>query len=97
MTIQPLQNYPASTDMSFSGCITALQKISQIRQNDQVQWNNLNNQFISGRRVTRVPTTSSNVLATDNVGDFNVTATYAYFCINNSGTVEWVRVAVGTF
>jgi hypothetical protein len=37
------------------------------------------------------------VLSTDNVGDFNVTSTYAYFLINNSGTNEWVRIAVGTF
>ena len=97
MTTQPLQPYPTSIDNSVAGCVAALQKIAQIRQQDQTQWNGLAQQFISGRRVTRTPTASSNVLSTDNVGDFNVTSTYAYFLINNSGTNEWVRIAVGTF
>ncbi len=95
--MNPLQPYPSAIDNSLPGVVATLQKISQLRGNDQIQWNNLQNQFISGRRVARVPSASTNVLATDNVGDFNVTATYAYFLINNSGTIEWVRVAVGTF
>lgn len=77
--------------------VGALQKIAQIRGQDQTQWIDLKNQFISGRRVVRVPSASNDLLATDNIGDFNVTATFAYFLIDNAGTIEWVRIAVGTF
>ena len=97
MTIQPLLAYPTSIDQTMTGVVTALQKIAQIRGQDQTQWNDLKNQFLSGRSVTRIPSASNNVLSTDNVGDFNVTSTYAYFLISNSGSPEWVRIAVGTF
>jgi hypothetical protein len=67
------------------------------RQQDVNDRKNFPNLFITGRRVVRVPSASNNVIAGDAVGDFNVTASFAYFLIANSGTPEWVRVAVGTF
>lgn len=93
----PLKSFPVSIDNTLPSCADAIRKIGQVRADDQKQWLNLQNLFVSGRRVTRVPSAGNNVLATDNVGDFNVTATFAYFLINNSGTIEWVRVAVATW
>ena len=95
--MNPLKSFPIAIDNTISSVADAIRKIGQIRKDDQTSWLNLQNQFIAGRKVTRIPSASTNVLSTDNVGDFNVTSTYAYFLVNNSGTPEWVRVAVGTF
>jgi hypothetical protein len=93
---EPLSPYPFNIPPHSVDCATALNKIAQIRSDDRTKWNNLNNVFIAGRRVAKVPANSSDT--SGNVaGDFNVTTAYAYFCINNAGTVEWVRAAVGTF
>ena len=71
--------------------------IQQERKNDVNDFTNLNNRFISGRKVARIPSSSADVIRGDVVGDFNVTDTYAYFLIDNSGTAEWRRVAVGSW
>lgn len=94
--INALKTYPSNVVATSMDCANALNKIAQIRSDDRVQWNNLNNTFVAGRKVAKVPANSSDT--SGNVaGDFNVTTAYAYFCINNAGTVEWVRAAVGTF
>jgi hypothetical protein len=77
--------------------LKGLQYIVRLRQDDVNAYNNLNNQFISGRKVGRIPSGSSDVIDGDVIGDFNVNATYAYFLIDNAGTAEWRRVAVGSW
>lgn len=96
MTTQPLQSYPISIDDTVTSCAEALRKIGQIRQADQIEWNQLSNRFLSGRSVAKVPSSSTDITG-NVVGDFNVTPTYAYFCVDNAGTAEWVRIAVSTF
>ena len=93
---QPLKPFPVAIDPTPVACQAALMKIGQIRQDDQNKWQQLAGQFILGRSVTKIPANSSDT-GGNVVGDFNVTSTYAYFCVNNSGTTQWVRVAVGTF
>lgn len=92
----PLKSFPTAIDNTLQSVCDAVRKIGQVRQDDQRQWNDLQNQFISGRRVPKVPANSADTTG-NSIGDFNVTATFAYFCVDNAGTVEWVRVAVGTF
>lgn len=77
--------------------LKGLQYIVRLRSDDVEAYNNLNNVFISGRKVGRIPSGSSDVITGDVVGDFNVNATYAYFLIDNAGTAEWRRVAVGSW
>lgn len=93
---QPLKSYPSTRGDDLRSALDVLDKISQIRADDQTKWDNLTQQFILGRRVAKVPTSSSDTSGSA-VGDFNVTTTFAYYCVNNAGTAQWVRVAVGTF
>lgn len=93
---QPLKPFPVAIDPTISGMQNALMKIGQIRQDDQNKWQQLVSQFILGRSVTKIPANSSDTTGSV-IGDFNVTTTYAYFCVSNNGVPQWVRVATGTF
>lgn len=93
---QPLKSYPNFVETDLDDVADALGKIAQIRGDDQSKWDNLVNQFILGRKVNKVPANSSDLTGSF-VGDFNVTTTFAYFCVNNAGTAQWVRVGVATF
>jgi hypothetical protein len=92
----PLKPYPTNIPKTLEGVWNALLQITRLRPQDIGVVGNLPNQFVAGRKVNTVPSTST-ASAGDQVGDFNVTTTFAYYCVNNAGTAEWVRVAVGTF
>lgn len=91
-----MKPFPTLNNADPKALQQAVNQIARIRQDDIGDRNNFPNIFIGGRKVSKVPATSTDITGSA-VGDFNVTASFAYFCINNSGTVEWVRVAVGTF
>lgn len=74
-----------------------IREVANIRKDDITQFQNIQNTFIAGRKVGRVPSSSIDVIDGDKVGDFNVTSTYAYFLIDNAGTGEWRRVAVSSW
>lgn len=74
-----------------------LRQITSLRKKDITFIDNLQNIFVNGRKVGRIPSSSADVLVQDKVGDFNVTASFAYYLIDNSGTPAWRRVAVGAF
>lgn len=74
-----------------------LRQICNTRKDDISQIRNLVNVFVSGRKVGKIPTGSADVSSTDRIGDFNVTASYAYYLIDNAGTAEWRRVAVSSW
>jgi hypothetical protein len=92
-----LRNYPYWTAENLQDVIEQLRLITSLRKDDISVIQNLTNIFISGRKVGRVPSASNDVIDGDKIGDFNVTATYAYFLIDNAGTGEWRRVAVGSW
>lgn len=77
--------------------IEVIDFVTRQRVQDVREWDNLPQRFILGRKVGRVPSSSADVIAGDKVGDFNVTATYAYFLIDNGGTAAWRRVAVSSW
>lgn len=90
--------YPILKDNTLKGIFEWLKFVVRARSEDIQEFDNLQNTFIAGRKVGKVPTASNDVVAAeDKVGDFNVTATYAYFLINNAGTPVWRRAAVGAF
>lgn len=92
-----MRTYPTLVDKSLNGVVAVLQFITRQRMEDVNEYNNLNQRFILGRKVGKVPSASADVSDGDKVGDFNVTASYAYFLIDNAGTAEWRRVAVGSW
>lgn len=90
--MKPLASYPTNIAKTLDGVYDAVQNISRTRQDDQTLWNNLNNEFGSGRRVAKIPATSNDIASTDNIGDFNTTFQYAYFCVADAGgSATWVR------
>lgn len=96
--MKPLNSYPANIKADLDNVTDALQNISRTRQDDQTQWNNLQNIFIAGRKVNKVPASSTDIVGTDNIGDYNATASYLYLCVNDgSGNAVWRRIAAGVF
>lgn len=91
-----MRGFPTIGAATLDTLKAAINLLARIRQEDIGDRNNFPNLFIGGRKVSKVPTASTDITGSA-VGDFSVTASFAYFCVNNSGTVEWVRVAVGTF
>jgi hypothetical protein len=68
------------------------------RTNDIKDFDNLNNVFISGRKVGKVPTGATDVTSSDKIGDFNIASIggtfYLISLVNNGGTPVWARVAM---
>lgn len=76
---------------------TQLQQICNIRKDDITQFQNLPNIFLYGRKVGKIPTASNDVTPEDRVGDVNYTATFLYILIDNGGTAQWRRTALGAW
>lgn len=80
----------------------ALDKVTDvetmIRTQDELvdKFQNLPNVLLRGRLVERVPTGSSDVDATDRLGDISIQADYLYVLIDNSGAA-WRRVALSSW
>ncbi len=78
--------------------IANLKDISRLREVEDIpDFTNLVNVFISGRKVGKVPTSSADVVATDNVNDVNWDASFLYILVDNGGTAVWRRVAIAAF
>lgn len=90
-----MQQYPKT--ITQDTVVDVVSQIARLRDSDITDRNNFPNVFLSGRSVAKVPASASDVAATDRVGDFNVTPSYAYFCVNNTGTIVWRRVAVASW
>lgn len=82
---------------SLSDIVDFVRYICRTRDDDVTEAGNYNNIFIRGRLVGKVPTGSADVAATDKIGDVNFTDDYMYVLIDNSGTAEWRRVALGSW
>jgi hypothetical protein len=89
-----MKDFPTIRPRNMDEVIELLRYITKERTNDVSDFENLNNRFISGRKVAKIPTGAADITDTDRVGDFNADANYVYFCINNSGTAEWRRCAL---
>lgn len=91
-----MNNYPAIKPDTIQDMQDILRAILKERVNDVVEAQNYKNIFISGRKVGKIPAGSTDVSATDNIGDFNYDANYLYLCVDNSGAT-WRRVALATW
>lgn len=68
------------------------------RESDVQDFNGLNKKLIAGRRVLgRIPSSSSDILADDRIGDISYTTTFLYILMDNAGTPVWRRVALSSF
>lgn len=46
---------------------------------------------------TAIPTSSGDIKGTEKAGDIAVDTNFLYVVVNNSGTLQWQRVAISTF
>lgn len=96
-----MNRYPNPKDDKNPTLKSTLDFICRERLNDVRDNNNLPNNYMTGRRVVKVPSASTDITSpVSYAGDFNITVDYAYFCISDaadSGAIKWVRVAAGTF
>lgn len=89
--------WPTDLQDNLESVVKTLRFMLRTRAEDISATDNLTQKYILGRRVGRIPSSSADVIDGDKLNDFNVTATYAYFLINNAGTAAWRRVAVGSW
>jgi hypothetical protein len=93
-----MKNYPVTFSGALLDIFSWIRFVTEERKNDVNDFNNLNQVFISGRKVGKIPTGASDVNpAKDRVGDFNYTPSYLYILTDNAGTATWRRVALSTF
>lgn len=88
--------YSVAVESTLESLVNFCKDITRLREEDVAEFNNLSNIFISGRKVGKIPSGSSDTTG-DRVGDFNYDASYIYLCVDNGGTAAWRRVAIGSF
>ena len=74
--------------------VNFVKEITRLREiEDLPDFTNLPLRFVTGRTTDRVPSTPSNVLSTDNVGDIVTDAAngFEYKLVDNAGTFVWDR------
>lgn len=74
-----------------------LREITRLREQEDIpDYINLDQRFLAGRASNRVPSSSTDVLATDSLGDVVNDATYEYKLVNISGVYKWDRRTLNT-
>lgn len=92
-----MKEYPQFNSGVQADIESLLRFIVRERRTDIKFFDNLNNTFMRGRKVAKIPSGASDIGAADRVGDFNYSASYLYICVDNSGTAEWRRVALSSW
>ena len=91
------KDYPYWSAETLDDVKEQLRQITNIRKDDITQIQNLQNIFIYGRKVGRIPTSSADVIAGDKINDINWDASYIYILVDNAGTGAWRRAALGSW
>lgn len=92
-----LEDYPYWSAENLDDIKNQMRDITSARRNDIAVFQNLTSVFIQGRSVGKIPTSSTDVTNGDKVGDFSYDSTYAYLLVDNAGTGEWRRIALGVW
>lgn len=94
-------DYPQITPRDMADVINLLTAITKERPDDINDFENLQNRFMSGRKVAKIPTGASDVADTDRIGDFNIAEDSGVFyfitLVDNGGTAEWRRSALSSW
>lgn len=56
-----------------------------------------NNQVSSNSAIFSAPASSTDMVGTEKVGDIAADSAYFYVVVDDSGTLEWRRVAISSF
>jgi hypothetical protein len=90
--------YPKLYSETFPDIVRVMEVIVRERPTDIKDFDNLNNRFMSGRIVGKIPTGAADISPSDRVGDtnFDYATGYMYRVVDNSGTAVWARVPIET-
>ena len=90
-------SFPNFSNTSYFSTIEEwTNRLVEIREEDITEFTNLDQKFILGRKVERFPTSSADVIPTDNIGDFNYDDQYMYLLVDFGGPT-WRRAALAIF
>ena len=93
-----MKPWPRDIKKTNESIVSALNYMVRARKDDITEFDNLGNVFISGRKVDRIPTGSTDIVATDSVGDFNYDENYIYILvIDGSSNIVWRRASLGSW
>lgn len=92
-----MRDYPKFVPESTKDLVEVIKFIVKERRFDIADFNNIQNTFMAGRKVGKVPADSNDITATDRLGDFNTDADYLYIVIDDAGDAKWRRVALSTW
>lgn len=93
-----VSNYPKLVNETPQEIAKVVRQIIRIRQTEDVQrFNNLDNRYLPGRFAGRVPAHSSDILATDQIGDVSFDTSYRYELMKIGSTqYQWNRMALSS-
>lgn len=88
--------WPSLRHKTIEGISIVLDYMISERQADRREWLDLPNQYMSGRKVGKVPSSSTDT-ADSRIGDFNHDGSYLYICVDNSGSAVWRRISLSSW
>lgn len=91
-----LKDYPRLLNGTPEDMRDVLYEIIRTRSQDQAAFDQIKAKYIAGRKVTRTPSASNDVLTTDRLGDLSADENYIYILIDDSG-LAWRRAALGSW
>lgn len=91
------QNYPYWPAKTLDDVKNQLLQITTLRKSDISTISQISSSFVSGRKVGKIPTSSTDVQTSDKVGDVSYNADYFYILVSNNGTPAWRRIALSTW
>ena len=92
-----MKQFPVMVLQTEKDLYTLGNYILKERKNDINDFNNLQNVFMAGRKVGKVPTGSADIDSTDRIGDFNYDASYIYIVVESGGNAVWRRVGISAW
>ena len=92
-----MRPFPTISIDDLKTTMKVVQFIVRERDTDIRSWNNLQNIYVLGRKVGKIPTSSLDIDPTDKIGDVNYDQNYYYIVVESGGNAEWRRISLGTW
>lgn len=71
--------------------------IMNATRNRQFDLQDFDKQTTENPRIYNAPSSSTDTIGNEKVGDMAADASFLYIIVDNSGTLEWRRVAISSF
>lgn len=92
-----MKPYPQLGNGTLDDLNRVLDTVVKQRTQDVKDFDNLQNTYVAGRKVAKIPTGATDISPTDRVGDVNADTNYKYEVIDNNGNAEWRRTPLASW